>query len=627
MNESETGTPPQDSFVDLSGSEIGPYRLLQAIGRGGMSTVYQANDRRTESEVALKVLHPQLILDRRFPERFKREASVLRRLEHPHIVPVLDYGQEGDLLYLAMPWMRLGSLSDRLAQRYLSPNEGARLISQIAEALDYAHQQGVIHRDVKPGNILINHQGNALLSDFGFVHLSDASMSLTGSAMVGTPAYISPEQALGDEVTPASDQYALAVILYQLTTGMLPYEADTPIGMAIKHATQPMPSPRSVNPNIPNVVETVLEKALNKDPGKRYDSILAFNQAFQDALVSSVDLPTGSLKRGAIRDEAQTLELSPEEMDIPSDQEEKRKRRWLPWIIPLVLILMLCPAAYWAYRYFSAVPGVPVLNDVVQPTANITQTAESIILALAPVEGTGIATQDIQTAVAGTLAALPTQTLFPTLDETGTFEALLAGIKDRTEDPGSPASPTRQLQGGPSATPPPRSTSTTAPEDTSTPEPTATRTITPIPSNTPIPTDTPTPTMTDTPIPSDTPSPTSTNTPDVCSLIDYQTAGRNGQEFNIRINNNTSLQIQITNVYLGWPGSNDELKKVELAGSELWSGEDENPPTSFSCSGPKCNINPGSNKVMTLFFGEDAASSGYTLRLTYTNGCVVEEGF
>jgi serine/threonine protein kinase len=162
-------------------------------------------------------------------------------------VPVLDYGQEGDLLYLAMPWMRLGSLSDRLAQRYLSPNEGARLISQIAEALDYAHQQGVIHRDVKPGNILINHQGNALLSDFGFVHLSDASMSLTGSAMVGTPAYISPEQALGDEVTPASDQYALAVILYQLTTGMLPYEADTPIGMAIKHATQPMPSPRSVN--------------------------------------------------------------------------------------------------------------------------------------------------------------------------------------------------------------------------------------------------------------------------------------------------------------------------------------------------------------------------------------------
>jgi hypothetical protein len=288
---------------------------------------------------------------------------------------------------------------------------------------------------------------------------------------------------------------------------------------------------------------------------------------------------------------------------------------------------MLCPAAYWAYRYFGAVPGVLVLNDVVQPTANMTQTAESIILALAPVDGTGIATQDIQTAVAGTLAALPTQTLFPTLDETGTFEALIAGMNDGTEDPGSPASPTRQLQGGPSATPPPQATSTTAPEDTSTPEPTATRTNTPIPSNTPIPTETPTPTVTDTPIPSDTPSPTSTNTPDVCSLIDYQTAGRNGQEFNIRITNNTSLQIQITNVYLGWPGSNDELKKVELAGSELWSGEDENPPTSFTCSGSKCNINTGSNKVMALFFGEDAASSGYTLRLTYTSGCVVEEGF
>lgn len=605
--------------TNLSGQQIGHYKLKHAIGRGGMATVYRATDKRSGDEVALKVLHPQLTIEPRIVERFKRESRALLKLKHPSIVPLLDYGQDDDFLYIAMPWMQYGSLAERLMKGPISPREGARVISTVAQALHHAHEMGIIHRDIKPGNILLDGEGNALLSDFGLVMLDDSSLSLTGSLLVGTPAYMAPEQVMGENVNPASDQYSLGIVLYRMTTGLLPYEADTPIGMAVKHATQPLTQPRNVNPNIPNAIEAVLMKALSKSPLDRYASVLEFNEAFQEALLSSIDPITGKLKKDAINDEAQTVQI---ENDLQLDPEDKkRKRRLLFLALPLALLLM-CSAGYWVSNAFwggFALAAEPGVGSEVIP--NTTRTVESILIAMAPAEGTQMDQYDLHTAVAGTLQAL--------LEEsTKSPEPLEADVSATLT--GTDVSSTSGLT--PDVTIVVKDTQGAAIE-TDTPGPLPTKSVG---TNTPNPTRTPSRTAT-TWSPSSTPPATSTkiptntatNTPisDVCSMIDYQQAGSSGQEFNIRIQNNTGGNIKVSNIFISWPSSNEELKKVELAGSELWSGEDEPTDANLSGLGGNRTISSGSNKVMVLFFDDDAASGGYVLRITFNNGCTVEEDF
>ncbi|MEE8568319.1 MAG: serine/threonine-protein kinase, partial [Anaerolineales bacterium] len=292
---------------DLIGKAVGCYTVLEQIGRGGMATVYKALNRNDGQTVAIKVLTPQLAMEENFRARFRREARVLRKFKHPNIVPVLDYGEANGLVYLVMPFMQVGTLRDRMLSGELRVQEAASIVNQIASALQYAHDARVIHRDVKPSNILIDENGNAWLSDFGFAHVSDSSLSLTGSALIGTPAYISPEQINGSKITHLSDQYSLGVLLYHLSTGRLPYDADTPIAIAIKHATEPLPRPRSVNPNLPDAVEAILIKALAKDPAQRFNSVAEFNDAFQAALQQALDPVSGLLKPGAVG----TAPLSP----------------------------------------------------------------------------------------------------------------------------------------------------------------------------------------------------------------------------------------------------------------------------------------------------------------------------
>ena len=229
---------------DLLGRTIGNYRILEQIGQGGMSRVFRALEITTDRQVALKILSPSIAHDPTFQARFEREVRLLRQLQHPNIVPVLDYGQAHGLTYIVMPLIGTGTLHERLRQGPLDPVLGGRMVDQIASALSFAHENGVVHRDVKPSNVLLDEQGNAFLSDFSFARSRDASQNLTGSSLVGTPAYMSPEQCRGEPIDHRSDQYSFAVMLFQIATGQLPFDGETPMALAMKHVSTPLPMPR-----------------------------------------------------------------------------------------------------------------------------------------------------------------------------------------------------------------------------------------------------------------------------------------------------------------------------------------------------------------------------------------------
>lgn len=251
---------------------FGRYEIRREIGRGGMATVYHAYDPRFKRDVALKVLPREFVHDPTFRARFEREAQTIAALEHSAIVPVYDFGEEAGQPYLVMRYMAGGSLADRIRQEYLPLDDVFTIIERIASALDSAHRREVIHRDVKPANILFDQEGDAFLTDFGIVKLTETAAKLTGSGIVGTPAYVAPEMSKPGGVSPLIDVYALGVTLFQMLTCRLPYEADTPIGMLMAHAIEPIPNVREVRPDLPEAIRTVVERALAKDPLDRYPS-------------------------------------------------------------------------------------------------------------------------------------------------------------------------------------------------------------------------------------------------------------------------------------------------------------------------------------------------------------------
>jgi serine/threonine protein kinase len=249
---------------------IGRYEIEKELGRGGMAIVYLARDPLMDRPVAVKVLPRQFTFDPKFRERFRREARLVARLQHPAIVPVYDFGEEDDQLFLVMAYMSGGSLHDRLRGGPLALEECARIMNELAPALDAAHQRGMIHRDLKPANILFDEWAKPYLADFGITKLiagSDTALTVTGG-LVGTPAYMSPEQALAlKELDGRSDLYALGVIFFQMVTGRTPYTADTPMGIALKHISEPVPRVADDNPTLPPAAQAVIDRAMAKEPG------------------------------------------------------------------------------------------------------------------------------------------------------------------------------------------------------------------------------------------------------------------------------------------------------------------------------------------------------------------------
>jgi serine/threonine protein kinase/formylglycine-generating enzyme required for sulfatase activity len=271
----------------LVGQRLGQYEIREEIGRGGMAMVYKAYQPSLGRYVAIKVLPLYHADAETFNARFIREARAVARLEHPHILPIYDFGREGELSYIVTKYVVGGTLKDQLGQPF-DLQCAASITTQVASALDYAHDQGIIHRDVKPSNILLDRGEWALLTDFGLAKMIGGSVHITGSGVgIGTPAYMSPEQGQGLEVDRRSDVYSLGVILYEMLTGRTPYDADSPLTVMVQHITKPLPSPRLVNPDIPIEVERVILKALMKDPVYRYayagDLAIALGTAVEKA--------------------------------------------------------------------------------------------------------------------------------------------------------------------------------------------------------------------------------------------------------------------------------------------------------------------------------------------------------
>jgi serine/threonine protein kinase len=260
----------------MSEEHFGRYIIKGELGRGGMATVFHAYDPRFERDVAIKVLPREFLHDPQFRVRFEREAKTIALIEHPAIVPVYDFGEEEGQPYIVMRYMSGGSLADRMAKGSLPVNEAINMINRLAPALDAAHSKGIVHRDLKPGNILYDQYGNSFLSDFGIARFHQSSIAtLTGGAILGTPAYMSPEQVQGEfDIDGRSDIYSLGVILYQVLTGKVPYHADTAARVMMMHILEPVPQITTVLNSLPASFDDVIRKAMAKDPKDRFTNTL-----------------------------------------------------------------------------------------------------------------------------------------------------------------------------------------------------------------------------------------------------------------------------------------------------------------------------------------------------------------
>ncbi len=271
---------------DLIGKTINGYAIEEVVGKGGMATVYRAHQVSMNRSVAVKVLPEQYINDDTYLQRFNQEVAIVSKLEHRNIVPVHDYGQYNGRPYIVMRLMNGGSIDDLLAKGALEPEVALNIIEQIAPALDFAHSKNVLHRDLKPSNVLLDDDGGAYLTDFGIARVlgEQATSGITTQGVVGTPSYMSPEQAQGLTLDGRSDIYGLGVMLYEMLTGKRPFHADTPYGIAVMQVTTPPPQPRLFNPNLSLSVEEMILKALRKKPEERFQTAVALSDGLKKAL-------------------------------------------------------------------------------------------------------------------------------------------------------------------------------------------------------------------------------------------------------------------------------------------------------------------------------------------------------
>ena len=352
------------------------YRIESPLGSGGMADVYLAHDDVLDRDVALKVMNGRYAHDDEFVERFRREAQSAAALSHPNIVSIYDRGESneaGGTYYIAMEYLSGGTLKDRILKRGPLPaRTAAAVAAQIAEALQVAHRNGVIHRDIKPHNILITDSGDIKVTDFGIARAASSStMTKTGS-ILGTAHYISPEQAMGEPVGPASDLYSLGVVLYEMLTGELPYDADTPIGIAMKHVNGHLKPPIEVDPSIPEGINAITCRLLAKDPEDRYGSaaeLIKDLDRASDGLAPVSGATTRIMHRAAstgqrTRDTRKTRVVSPPTRTGGARNGGNRRGRGiLRWVIALVLLALLIPLGWAGYSLLQNQQGNPSANS------------------------------------------------------------------------------------------------------------------------------------------------------------------------------------------------------------------------------------------------------------------------
>jgi serine/threonine protein kinase len=494
------------TMQDLTGQVLGSYQLRELIGVGGMGTVYRGYQTTLERAVAVKVLSTALASEAGYVERFYREAKTAATLEHAHIVPVHDFGIQGNLSYVVMRLLTGGTLADRMQDRadknkpLPSLGEIASLLRQIGSALDYAHSQNVIHRDIKPSNVMFDNQGNSYLVDFGIAKLLEATSALTNTGTtMGTPAFMPPEQWRSEDLTPAADQYALGATIYSLVVGRVPYEATTPYGLMHKHLNEKPDPPHLKRAGIPEAISLVLERAMAKTPDQRFPTVTAFASAFESAASGQIGERTGFF----------TATLPTKTAHIPAPLTSSAAS------VPPQTPASMPPTSTPPPRTPTPPGGASVPAMTVPPPPRpihrhpvVWVLGLALIAALVAL-GVMLLSGEDKTKTATPPATGPVAgiEISSTVTPTGTPSP----VSTATASPESTATPTREagLVVLPSHTP--SDTPTTVPSDT--PRPTATPTGTPTHTPTLTPTLTPTATLTFTPTPTATPTQTLTNTP------------------------------------------------------------------------------------------------------------------
>jgi len=308
----------------------GRYLVLQRIGSGGMADVWLADDQHLQRRVALKVLHSRFAQDREFVDRFQREAEAAAGLQHPNVVAVFDRGEAEGTYYIAMQYLE-GRTLKQLIEAGLAPEDAVRLVRQVLEGARFAHRHGIVHRDLKPQNVIVDAEGKATVTDFGIARAGVSEITQTGSVM-GTPHYFSPEQAQGLEVTAVSDLYSIGVMLYEALTGRVPFEGDSAVAVAMKQVSQPPQRPSSINPRVSPALDAVVMRALEKEPGRRFQSADAFIAAL-DAALKEPGVGAGTAAFAPLP----PVVATPAEELEEGEEERKRRRRW--WILVGVAIL------------------------------------------------------------------------------------------------------------------------------------------------------------------------------------------------------------------------------------------------------------------------------------------------
>jgi serine/threonine protein kinase len=494
------------TMQDLTGQVLGSYQLRELIGVGGMGAVYRGYQTTLERAVAVKVLSTALANEAGYIERFYREAKTAATLEHTHIVPVHDFGIQGNLSYVVMRLLTGGTLADRMQDRadknkpLPSLGEIASLLRQIGSALDYAHSQNVIHRDIKPSNVMFDNQGSAYLVDFGIAKLLEATSALTNTGTtMGTPAFMPPEQWRSEDLTPAADQYALGATIYSLVVGRVPYEATTPYGLMHKHLNEKPDPPHLKRAGIPEAVSLVLERALAKTPDQRFPTATAFASAFESAASGQIGERTGFFTATLPTKTAHipapltssAASVPPQTPAPPPSTPTPSHRTPTPPGGASLPAMTVAPPPRPIHRHpLVWVLGLALIAALVALGVMVLSGQDKTKTTTPPAAG------PIAVVETATPTALPTETPSP--------------VSTTTASPESTATPTREagLVVLPSHTP--TDTPTTAPSDT--PRPTATPTDTPTRTPTATltftPTATPTQTLTNTPRPSNTPRPT-----------------------------------------------------------------------------------------------------------------------
>ena len=395
--------------------KIGRYEVKAEVGRGGMATVYRSYDPSFERDVAIKVLPPAFQHDPQFRVRFEREAKTIALLEHPAIVPVYDFGEDGQQLYIVMRFMSGGSLSLRLREGEVTKEESQQIISRLAPSLDAAHAKGIIHRDIKPGNILFDQYGNAFLSDFGIARITEhAGTTITGNSIIGTPAYMSPEQVQGDkDLDGRSDIYSLGIILFQMLTGKLPYQSDTPAKTMMSHILDAIPSVLEANPNLPPGFEDVITQALAKKPEDRYSTASEMATAIE-AATKGEPVPVRQVPADDTIESPQlTLVHRTEKLTIPSQPEtvarphlEKRRSKGLFAALGFIaVVVVLGLTAAFIYNM-----GIYPLAPLPTATATITHQPPPTLELSPTLDDTAFAAEELATELALAPTPEPTST-------------------------------------------------------------------------------------------------------------------------------------------------------------------------------------------------------------------------